>query len=239
MLRIADLEFPIVSCLLKTYCGSDETLLWIIEVECGPHASGELEGYAPNLELNLFQTTPGEMQHWWELAPREASWVEKNDNGVTPSGMLRIFEHTLLFESQARLLQANGEMQINLAGQCDVHFNERYGRNLPLALDAAVKFDGIWLGRAPEMICYTLIDPFLDFDDFQYSQTERGVSVLKPRPPKMNPAVKRDSRVTLWKRFGHWTWLVPTLILTTIVYLYGMTRPEALKFLKEMWNGQP
>jgi hypothetical protein len=237
MLRIADLEFPVVSCLLKAYCGEDN-LLWIFEVECGPHASGELESYAPKLELNLFQTAPGEMQHWWELAPREASWVADNDNGITPSGMLRIFEHTLLSQSQARLSSANGEMQLNLTGRCDVHFNERYGRNLPLTLDTAVKFDGIWLGRAPEALCCALIDPYLDFEDFKYSPTEHGVSVLRPLT-KMNPAKKRDSIVSLWKRFGHWTWLAPAILFTVIIYLYVLTRPEVLKFLNESWNGQP
>src|SRR5262249_19538903 len=122
MLRIADLEFAVVSCRLEAYCYTD-MMQWDIQVECAPHPERKFHGHGPNLSLSLFETPPKAFNHWRKLVPREARWVEKNDTDVTPSGMLYIFEHTPIFECHARCYDEVGQMHVALDGKCDVYYD--------------------------------------------------------------------------------------------------------------------
>ena len=180
MLRIADLNFDVVSCRIEAYCHTDK-MQWDIQVESDSHADGRFHGYKPHLSLSLLETPPGAFQYWRELAPRDVRWVDKNDTDVTPSGMLYIFEHTPIFECHARCYNAAAEMRIELDGKCDVYFDEDYDADLDLHLDSAVVFRGVWFGRRPESECRNDISRFLNPDDFDYSPTEHGVSMLTPK----------------------------------------------------------
>lgn len=180
MLRIADLEFAIVSCRLEAYCHTDR-MQWDIEVECAPHPERKFHGHGPNLSLSLFETPPKAFSHWTKLAPREVRWVEKNDTDVTPSGMLYIFEHTPLFECHARCYDQASKMQVSLDGKCDMYYDEHYDTNLDLHLDSAVVFRGVWFGRQPESDCKENIARFLNPNDFAFAPTEHGVSILTPK----------------------------------------------------------
>lgn len=179
MLRIADLEFAVASCRLEAYCHTDK-MLWDIQVECASHPDRKFHGHQPNLSLSLFETPPAAFRRWTELIPREVRWVNKNDTDVTPSGTLYIFEHTPIFECRARCSIVAGKMQVELDGKCDVHFDEQYDTNLELHLDSAVIFRGVWFGRQPESDCRSEIARFLNPDDFEFSPTEHGVSMLTP-----------------------------------------------------------
>lgn len=180
MLRIADLAFAVVNCRLEAFCDTDK-MSWDIQVECAPHPDGKFHGHGPNLSLSLFETLPEAFRHWTGLAPREVRWVEKNDTDVTPSGMLYIFEHTPTFDCHARLYNDAGEMHVELDGKCDVYFDEYYDTNLDLHLDSAVVFRGVWFGGRPESACRNEISRFLNPDDFDFSPTEHGVSMLTPK----------------------------------------------------------
>lgn len=180
-MRLADLEFDVVSCRLEAYCHAD-TMQWDIEVECNSNADGRFHGYKPSLSLSLFETLPRAFSHWTDLAPRDARWVEKNDTDETPSGMLYVFEHTPVFECVARCFIANGgAMCVELDGKCDVHFDEQYGTDIELHLESAVTFRGVWFGRLPESDCRDAISRFLDPNDFDFAPTEHGVSLLTPK----------------------------------------------------------
>jgi len=180
MLRIADLEFAVVCCWLEAYCDTDR-MHWDIEVECARHADRKFHGHEPTLSLSLFETPPKAFGHWTELAPRALRWVEKNDTDVTPSGSLYIFEHTPIFECQVRCFDRAGQMQVELDGKCDVYFDEQYETNLDLHLDSAVVFRGVLFGRQPEVECRKEIGRFLNPNDFAFSPTEHGVSLLTPK----------------------------------------------------------
>lgn len=180
MLRIADFEFPVESCLLEAYCHTDR-MQWDVQIECGSLSPGVFHGQGPKLSLSLFETPVAAFRHWTNLVPREVCWVERNDTDVTPSGLLYIFEHSPVFECHARCYNQLGTIRIELGGKCDVFFDERYDRNLDLRLDSPVAFRGVWFGRRPESDCKTEIARFLNPDDFDYSPTEHGVSLLTPR----------------------------------------------------------
>ncbi|QDU97718.1 hypothetical protein [Lignipirellula cremea] len=180
MLRIADLEFAITSCRLEAYCYA-EKMNWDIQVDCAPHPEGEFHSQGPNLSLSLFETPLKAFNHWTELLPREARWVEKNDTDVTPSGMLYIFEHTCLFECHARCYEEAGKMQVSLDGKCDVYYGDQYTTSLDLHLDSAVVFRGVWFGRQTEYDCKKSIARFLNPDDFLFVPTEHGISMLTPK----------------------------------------------------------
>ena len=180
MLRIADLEFAILTCRLEAYCHSDK-MQWDIQVECAPHPGGKFHGHAPNLSLSLFETQPKAFRHWRELAPRDVHWVEKNDTDVTPSGMSYVFEHTPIFGCHARCYNDAGEMHVELTGICDIYFDEYYDTYLGLQLKSATVFRGVWFGRRSESDCRNEISRFLNPDDFTFSPTEYGVSMLTPK----------------------------------------------------------
>lgn len=180
MLQIADLEFDVISCRIEAYCYTDE-MLWDFQIDCEGHVGGKLHGYEPTLSLSLFQTLPEEFQHWTELAPRKVRWTEKNDTDITPSGMLYIFEHTPIFESCAHIYNNAAEMRLELHSQCDVYFDDGFDTDLALHLDAAVAFRGIWFGRRSESECRHAISRFLNPNDFDFSPTEHGVSMLTPK----------------------------------------------------------
>jgi hypothetical protein len=180
MLRIADLQFAVVRCWLEAYCHPDK-MQWDLAVECASHPEGRFHGHEPNLSLSLFETPPEALRRWIDLAPRDVRWLEKNDTDVTPSGMLYIFEHTPVFECRARCYHDAGKMQVELAGKCVVYFDEHYGTNLDLYLGSSVVFRGVWFGRRPESECRNEIARFLNADDFEFSPTEDGVSMLTPK----------------------------------------------------------
>jgi hypothetical protein len=173
VLRIADLDFDIASCL-EAYC-HEEKMQWDIEVEADSHPDGKFHGYKPRLSLSLFETPPGAFRHWKQLAPREVRWVEKHDTDVTPSGMLYIFEHTPIFECCARCYNETDHMRIELDGKCDVYFDGDYDTGLDLHLDSTVDFRGVWFGRRPESACRDVISRFFNPSDFDFSPTERNM----------------------------------------------------------------
>lgn len=154
---------------------------WDIEVETDAHVDGRFHGYAPTLSLSLFETAPHAFEHWAEMAPHDACWVEKNDTDITPSGMLYIFEHTLIFECHARRYRDGDEMKVELNGKCDVYFDKQYNTNLDLHLDSPLVFRGVWFGRQSESACRNAIAHFLNPNDFDYSPTEHEVSMLTPK----------------------------------------------------------
>ncbi|MEO0826377.1 MAG: hypothetical protein AAFY67_12070 [Cyanobacteria bacterium J06642_9] len=180
MLRIADLEFDLMTVRIEAYCHT-EKMQWDIQVECNSHVDGKFHGCKPNLSLGLFETPPEAFSHWTELAPRNVRWLEKNGTDVTPSGILYIFEHTPIFECHARCYNKGGEMQVELDGKCDVYCDEQYNNDLDLHLDSPVVFRGVWFGRHPESDCRNAISHFLDPNDFDYYLTEHGVSMLTPK----------------------------------------------------------
>lgn len=180
MLRIADVEFHIVSCRFQAYCLTDK-MVWDIEVDCAPNTEGKFHYRRPNLSLSLFETCANEFSHWTNIAPRQVCWVDKHDTDVTPSGMLYIFEHEPIFECNARCYVKDDQMYITLNGKCDVHYDEEYSTGLELHLDAVVVFDCVMFGRSPESACRQIISEFLKPEDFVFSTTEDGVSILVPK----------------------------------------------------------
>jgi hypothetical protein len=180
MLRIANLEFAIVSCRLEAYCRA-ENMQWDIQVECAEHRERKFHGHAPTLSMSLFETSQNAFRRWPQLAPREVRWIEKNDTDVTPSGTLYIFEHTPIFQCYARCFDDAGKMHVKLDGKCDVYFDEHYGKNLSLHVDSSVVFRGVWFGRQPESECKSEIARFLNPDDFEFITTVHGVSMLIPK----------------------------------------------------------
>ncbi len=181
MLRIADLEFVVASCQLEAYC-SAERMKWDVELKCKENAKGMFHGYEPKLSLSLFETPPNAFRHWTNLFPRETSWTESEDNDEVPCGMLYIFEHTLIYETHVGCFcEESGQMRIQLEGKCDVHYDEVYGQNLDLHLDTQFTFSRVWFGRSSEDQCRDEISPFLNPDDFDYTQDKNGVSLLVPK----------------------------------------------------------
>lgn len=158
-----------------------DTMQWDIQVEANSHPDGKFHGKQPSLSLSLFETPPKAFQHWQELAPRNVSWVERNDTDTTPSGILYIFEHTPIFECHAHCYNDGGKMQVGLDGKCDVYFDKQYDTNQELHLESPVVFQCVWFGRWPESDCRKTISSFLNPDNFDYSLTEHGVSILTPK----------------------------------------------------------
>ncbi len=180
-MQIADLKFDVADCRLEAYCYA-ENMQWNVEIGCNANADGKLSGFAPGLSLSLFETPPAAFSHWLELAPQEVRWVEKRGTDDTPSGLLDVFEHTPIYHCTAHCYNKSGQMHIKIDARCDVLFDAPYSTNLELHLDAPVVFRGVWFGRRKETECRTIISKFLNPDDFDFTPTEHGISILTPKP---------------------------------------------------------
>lgn len=191
MFRIADIDFVATSARLKAGIDRnafyDESMMiweaemvWSIEIEATTNVP-EFSEWIPHISGTLFITSPHEFDVWQGLAPRSIDWIEPNDTDDVPSAVLYIFEHTPLFECNAECYIEDNQFRLRLSGRCDVYFDETYDEYLPIEIDLPLQFFGIWCGREPEEECRGDLAQFLNNEDFDYVETEHGVSLLKPR----------------------------------------------------------
>jgi len=178
-LSIADLEFSVLDCRFEAYCHEDK-MQWDVIVECEGRPDA-FNGSAPSMSLSLFESAPSAFEYWTGIAPREVQWTDKNGTDDTPSGILYVFEHEPIFDCSARCFDDSGRVGIKLDGRCDIHFNEEYGAGIPFGLEATAAFRGVWFGRRPEAECRAEISRFLAENDFDFTPTEHGVSMLTPK----------------------------------------------------------
>jgi hypothetical protein len=74
-----------------------------------------------------------------------------------------------------------GKLTLRWTGRSDVNWNRSYGADLPLSISCALDFKGISCGRLPEAAARLLVSPFIDDRLLEFSRTEHGVSLLRPR----------------------------------------------------------
>jgi hypothetical protein len=191
MFRIAGIHFAATSARLLGWIHQnafyDEAMMiwedemcWGFEIEASSMVQ-EFSDWTPSLSGTMFATSPHEFETGQGLAPRINEWIEPGDTEDIPHAMLYVFEHTLLYDCKAEFYTDEKQFRLRLSGKCDVYFDEMYGENLSIEVDLPLQFQGILCGRQPEVECRAELAQYLNNDDFDYVETEDGVSMLVPR----------------------------------------------------------
>ena len=75
---------------------------------------------------------------------------------------------------------SGGSFPFRWAGRTDVHFNDRYGSDLPFEVNAQARFAGIAMGRRSEAEAREELSQFMALDGLRYLLDEHGVSCFVP-----------------------------------------------------------
>jgi len=181
MFRIADIEFIVEEAVLDAYIDDDEmVMVWGLEVS-GAAVEKEFERWKPRAKIECIRSTnPGELGHWTELAGTSKKWAPKYNDDEQEIGLLYVFSHEPIYNSSIQLLADPKGLAVKWTGVCDIHWNEKYGQGLEFLIDTPVDFLGIWCGREPLATCLPLIQQFFSAAQYQYTQTDDGVSIFLP-----------------------------------------------------------
>lgn len=187
LLQIADLRFTIDSAKLDAFVSEagpqrpKAILHWGFRVEASrteePHSD-----WTPVLKSEiLFETGPGELSAWTDVAPRTITWTTPFTPNNDPYSSLYVFEHAAMEQGQAGLSVDQGVVRLRLEGTCNVCWDEKYGEGLKLILDTAVDFAGILCARDSEEVARRHAESLLDGAGLRFFRDEYGVSSLRPR----------------------------------------------------------
>jgi len=182
MFRIEDLNFDITNATLDAFIDDDcMQINWGIEIKGVPKEKS-FHGREPRASSEvIYKSKPNEIEHWLSLAGKKICWKPKYDEDGEMFGSLYFFRHLPIYDSTLEFLQQNGGLNIKWKALCDVEMEPPYDNGLEFYIDTDISFTGIWCGRKTELECYELLDMFFPRNLFEYTVTERGVSLLIPR----------------------------------------------------------
>jgi hypothetical protein len=163
------------------------TLQWGINVEAlAEEFSGELwepRAYSEGLTIGL--------SDWKELSGRQIT-IDHNRTDVTSGGYMYVFEHTPIREATITIAERIGTaFAFCWSGTCDLFHGDDFWSDLPLLIEAQIRFRGIEVvdepdpDRARQMVLHHLA-----LDDFVQGQARmRGSgegrffsTLFAPRP---------------------------------------------------------
>lgn len=181
MFKISDIKFDIKDAILDAYIDSDKKLIkWGVEINTFA-TSNEFKRWRPSMKSEVFLSTkPDDMKSYLDLSGKSVRWHDREDEDGESFGELYVFEHEPLYESTIQLTKIKDSLFFSLSSKCDVYWNEQYSCNLSLKIDTSLEFKGIWCGRKPENECRKLLEPYFSQDQFIYTKTKHGVSLLAP-----------------------------------------------------------
>lgn len=175
-LKIADLAFRVTRCELVAFVDvHEDRLSWGVEVETEPREV--LEGsWQPRATCDVaFQVVaPG--RPWRDVLPRRVSVPEPPDGDVP--ALLYVFEHEPIRGNVVDVRRSGDRLGVVWTGRCDVHFDERYGADLPFAVSSPITGCVVLSGRDPEVEGRRRLSRYLDDTWFRYVVDEHGVSTF-------------------------------------------------------------
>ncbi len=182
MLQIADIPFELTEASLDAYIDAENDLIaWGIEIS-GRTTQPGFERWKPTARCEtLLSTGPGDLASWHDLAGRSVEWSRAEDEDGEAFATLYLFEHSPIYDATVHLSNGGaGGLMISWAGRFDPHINDDYNEGVSLSVRESVVFCGVWCGRASEEASWRSLEPFFPRDQFAYTQTDHGVSLLVP-----------------------------------------------------------
>lgn len=175
-LRIADLAFRVTRCELVAFVDEDEDRLsWGVEVEAEPReVLGDRWRPRAACDVAFHVVAPG--RPWRDVLPRRVAVPEPPDD--EPAAQLYVFEHEPIRGSVVDVRRSGERLGVVWSGRCDVHFDERYGADLPFAVSSPVSGCVVLNGRAPEAEGRRRLARYLDDTWFRYVVDDGGVSTF-------------------------------------------------------------
>lgn len=176
--QISDLSFSIESAILDAFIDEEKNVMnWGIEIQSQgnnwhPQAYSEV----------LLNTAPEELTNWRGISGREITWSSPLNEADEPYGVLYVFGHEPIYNSNIQLnLSADNSLILKWDAYCDIYWDEKYGSNLQLRIETALFFQGILCGRRNKAECEHLVKHFFSLDDFEYTLNKNGVSIMVPK----------------------------------------------------------
>ncbi len=182
MFRVADIDFDVTESILDAYIDDDEdVIVWGVEISARA-TNSQFARWKPSAKSEaLFRTGPADLVRWQNLAGRSAEWGEAEDEKGEPFGILYIFEHDPIYEASVRIgRNSSASLSINWRGKFNPYIDEKYAEGLSITIDEPLVCRGIFCRREPEDACWKALAPFFPRDQFRFTQTEHGVSLLVP-----------------------------------------------------------
>jgi hypothetical protein len=182
MFRISDLRFKIEAAFVDSFIDEDEmTLNFGLEIFAVCTNPG-FENWKARAQNEIFTVRKaGEITNWKNLDSKEITWTEKYDEEGEMYGSLYIFEHNPVYESSLIFGIENEQFKIDWIGKTDVNWDEKYGQNLDIEIRTIMPFKGIWCANKSEEDSLKLVGRFCNPEEFKYTQTKDGVSLLTPK----------------------------------------------------------
>ncbi|CAN5518646.1 hypothetical protein BH09VER1_BH09VER1_51360 [soil metagenome] len=146
LFRIKDLEFEIVEATFKAHIS--EGLRWSIRIKA-EYPNGRIQGseWSPlAYSEDLFQIGGTVLNRWSDILGQSIEWGDGYDEKRGEYfGSLCVFEHLDIYQSKLVLgpLISPSSFAIDWAAQCDVCFDDDYGKGLALTIQTGVEFEGI------------------------------------------------------------------------------------------------
>lgn len=147
------------------------TIDWGVEIESIYSVSGTPVHNPSLCSDGLFRT--GKLSTWRDLAPRRSFWVLPNDTDTVPAGMIYTTTHLPLYLSRARCFTKQGKLRIFITG--------RIGLMTKVKVNTEISFKGVLCGRRSEEESIAELSSVLNSSEFEFSQDENGVSIMKPK----------------------------------------------------------
>ncbi len=182
MFRVADIDFDVTESILDAYIDNrDGVIAWGVEISART-INPQFGRWIPCAKSEvLLRTGPEDLARWQDLAGKSVEWSEAEDEDGEPFGMLCIFEHDPIYEGRVRLDRGTpAGLSIRWQGKFDPYIDEKYAEGLPITIDVPLVFRGILFGREPEDEYWKALAPFFPRDQYRFTQTEHGVSLLVP-----------------------------------------------------------
>lgn len=151
--RIADLEFEVESAVLAARWMKD-TMGWSIAVRTIPKVV-EGEEWRPSVSSDWLYGMEGKAcDKWTDLFPRVLEWESGfNHKDDRIEAWFYVFECVEIKNARLEFGVPKGNwIPLRWTGRANVFFDEKYGENLDLEVQADCLFEGVEIGKLGEMI---------------------------------------------------------------------------------------
>lgn len=117
---------------------------------------------------------------WIDSFPRSLNWETSTDLEGQLVATVYVHEHSQIDSGSHSAVQDSGRLHVALTGTALIVDTLGIAQPTRIRIDTEAKFKGIWLGRRPEPECRALLSRFYRDEEFEYSVTADGVSLMRP-----------------------------------------------------------
>lgn len=136
---------------------------------------------------NFIKVSPNEIKTWQDLAGRETSWTNAEDDDEEDlRGALEVYSLYEVRDAKVSFKKSDEKLLVSIVGISDIYGDEPFVENLPVEIETPVDFYGIPCGDDSQKECEDKIAPFLDIDNLKYFKNKFDLSCMIPKDTDMD-----------------------------------------------------